>query len=337
MHGSKIRDFLDETERRYPRMKPQFTRPPSLCEGRVPAQQTICICDYADSKKSDEWQAYAAASAAAHGKEILLQLQVQDIDRMSFIKNVLEGLSSCIESIADTTNMIRLKQLDDDERQILDWISPLEPGKTQSDYLAKTISGTGLWLLSDKRFLQWRANTGKTLFCPGIPGAGKTFLTSIVIDHLQKMTHHEEVGIAYFYCNFQSEQRQSARGLLSSLLKQLCGRLPSLPDSVKSSYKRFRKGTVLPSLEEISRALHQTVHSYTRVYILIDALDEYQEDQQPGNSWKTLLGEIFKLRDEAGVNIFATSRPIPTITGEFGYESTLEIRARDEDVMAFIN
>jgi hypothetical protein len=46
---------------------------------------------------------------------------------------------------------------------------------------------------------------GETLFCPGIPGGGKTILTSVVIDNLQrKFRKRKDVAsIAYLYCNFR--------------------------------------------------------------------------------------------------------------------------------------
>ena len=60
------------------------------------------------------------------------------------------------------------------------------------------------------------------LFCPGIPGAGKTILTSIVVDDLTtRFSNDPSVGIAYVYCNFRRRDEQKAEELFASLLKQL--------------------------------------------------------------------------------------------------------------------
>jgi Cdc6-like AAA superfamily ATPase len=62
----------------------------------------------------------------------------------------------------------------------------------------------------------------QTLFCPGIPGAGKTILTSIVIDKLTtQFGNDESIGVAYIYCNFRRQDKQKPGDLLTSLLKQL--------------------------------------------------------------------------------------------------------------------
>jgi hypothetical protein len=36
------------------------------------------ICDYADSHKNKQWQKYAAATAAAHAKELLSVIQLEE-------------------------------------------------------------------------------------------------------------------------------------------------------------------------------------------------------------------------------------------------------------------
>jgi nucleoside phosphorylase len=44
------------------------------------------ICDYADSHKNKIWQPYAAATAAAYAKELLLVISGQAVMRMSPIE-----------------------------------------------------------------------------------------------------------------------------------------------------------------------------------------------------------------------------------------------------------
>jgi nucleoside phosphorylase len=45
------------------------------------------ICDYADSHKNKDWQYYAAAAAAAYAKELLLNLDVEDVQEMTVAPN----------------------------------------------------------------------------------------------------------------------------------------------------------------------------------------------------------------------------------------------------------
>jgi hypothetical protein len=67
----------------------------------------------------------------------------------------------------------------------------------QSDFIAQREEGTGEWLLKSIEFQQWLAQTNQTLFCPGMPGAGKTITSSIVINHLHKTLGNDPaIGIA---------------------------------------------------------------------------------------------------------------------------------------------
>ena len=50
-----------------------------------------CICDYADSHKSDRWQRYAAATAAAYAKELLGYVPSQDLQKTQKAIDILEG------------------------------------------------------------------------------------------------------------------------------------------------------------------------------------------------------------------------------------------------------
>lgn len=57
------------------------------------------ICDYADSHKNDKWQAYAAATAAAYMKELLMTIPLQEVARS---KHALESSASCESSLLFT-------------------------------------------------------------------------------------------------------------------------------------------------------------------------------------------------------------------------------------------
>src|ERR1700733_3943383 len=54
----------------------------------------------------------------------------------------------------------------------------------QNDFIARRQEGTGQWLLDSGEYQTWLQSAKKTLFCPGIPGAGKTILAAIAIDNL---------------------------------------------------------------------------------------------------------------------------------------------------------
>ncbi len=223
------------------------------------------------------------------------------------------------------------------ERQvILDWLTLIDYAPQQSDFISRRQAGTGQWLLESAEFQEW-LKSSKTLFCPGIPGAGKTIITAIVVDSLYtRFQEGSNVGIAYIYCNFRRTHEQRLEDLLLSLLKQLVYRQSLMPDPVKSIYNQHKNQQTRPSIDEISRALHSVTALYSKVFFIVDALDECQIS----NGCRTrFLLDILDLQTKCGANLFATSRFIPEITETFKGSACalLEIRASNEDVRRYLD
>jgi hypothetical protein len=224
---------------------------------------------------------------------------------------------------------------EEEDTGILNWLTNIDYGPQQSDNLQRRQPGTGQWLLQSTEYLSWLNTDKQTLFCPGIPGAGKTILTSIVVDDLcKRYASNATIGVAYIYCNFQQKGQQTAYDLLASLLKQFAQGQSPLSGSIKDLYDQHQAKKTRPSIDEISRALQLVAAMFSKVFIIIDALDECQAS---GKCRSTLLLEIFNLQAMIKANFFATSRPIPDIEKEFKGYTSLEIFASDEDVHKYLN
>ncbi|KAH7159331.1 hypothetical protein DER46DRAFT_382893 [Fusarium sp. MPI-SDFR-AT-0072] len=296
------------------------------------------ICDYSDSHKNDEWHKYAALAAAAYTRELLHVLKPRKVTALPSwagkFKDILSGLDTKVKQLSDGVQDMRFRQLNQEHQAILDWLTPVGYSTQQSDYFGNRQQGTGQWFLESAEYREWLDADGKTLFCPGIPGAGKTILSSIVINDLHaRFSDNPKIGIAYIYCNFRREQEQKIEDLLASLLKQLSRAWHCLPESVNSLYDKHRKNTTRPLLEELSETLQFVVELYAKVFIIVDALDECQAlDDCRGR----LLSEIFKLQGGFTVNLCATSRPISDITNIFDRALCLVIRATKDDVALYL-
>jgi hypothetical protein len=180
-----------------------------------------------------------------------------------------------------------------EDLKILNWITPIDYGPQQTDYIRRRQAGTGQWLLDSAEYQTWLNISKQTLFCPGIPGAGKTILTSIVINDLStRFPANQNVGIAYLYCNFRRRDEQSAENLLASLLKQLTQERSSLPESVKALYDHHKDKRTRPLFDEISRTLQSVAAMSSQVFIVVDALDECQASDGCRTKFLT---EIFNL------------------------------------------
>ncbi|KAF3184865.1 hypothetical protein TWF225_005776 [Orbilia oligospora] len=330
LREAKIPQYLNDLKVKYPKMvakygwskslkDPLFT--PDNSDGSQGSAASAGISGH-QRKPGDVYIHYAAAYA----KELLEYIGPGDVDEERPIKEMLS-------KVCDDIAAVRFKLAGKEDTEILNWITPIDYSPQQSDYLGRRQPGTGKWFLASDEYKAW-LEYKHVLFCPGIPGAGKTILTSIVVnDLITRFNGDLTVGIAYIYCNFKRGYEQQLDDLLASLLKQLAAQCQhSLPSSIKELHTKLRR--TRPSHEDIVKILRSIIKTYySRVFIVIDALDEYPIS----NGRMKFLSELFRLYDKYGANIFATSRLIPQITETFKSSTTLEIRAHDEDVRNYLN
>ncbi|KAK1775995.1 hypothetical protein QBC45DRAFT_480219 [Copromyces sp. CBS 386.78] len=305
------------------------------------------ICDYADSHKNKRWQEHAAAVAAAYAKELLEEVQPAAVNReraardIPELKNTLSKVCGLVNTTATAVNGIRTT-IDSNERQneksrVLDWLTDIDFGPQHSLHRDKQLPGTGKWFLDSAEYQTWRDKDVGVLFCQGIQGAGKTILSSIVIEDLASVSRSLACGteVAYIYCDYKRQDEQTALELLSSLTKQLCLSMESLPPGVRALHKKHASKCTRPSRQEMTQVLGEVIQGFTRVYVVVDALDELLDDDDHRNA---LVDELDNLgRSSPNLKIFVTSRPLLADISQFFYDaSKVDIFANQDDVGAYV-
>ncbi|KAJ6461205.1 hypothetical protein DFH09DRAFT_1495465, partial [Mycena vulgaris] len=219
------------------------------------------------------------------------------------------------------------------QQAIFDWISPLEFLQRQVDVFSTLQPGTGEWLLADAQFQDWESGSGTILWCPGMPGAGKTVLTCVVI--LSDSPHISQYGVRTtlawlaVYLNHKETQTQTLANLLGGLWKQLMLE-KFIPLAVDALYDYHRMRQTRPHLDEFRKALNFAITQYPKVYFIVDALDEYPEDlRHPFLQYLATLGPK--------VNIMMTSRPHIDLDSVVPEYQILEIRATDDDICRYLS
>ncbi|KAJ7152062.1 hypothetical protein C8R46DRAFT_913514 [Mycena filopes] len=209
--------------------------------------------------------------------------------------------------------------------QIIDWFSPINFFRQHADIASARQKETGRWLLVNPHFQDWKEGLGRTLWCHGIPGAGKTVLASMVVDHLSQDT---TARTACIYLNHKETKAQTPANLLASIWRQLviCGRDIS---AVKTLYQKHSEKQTTPSLAEIVNIVHSEI-GMSKVYIVVDAVDEYPEDLR-----QILLPALTAMGPTC--NLMMTARPHITPTPAFHNIKFLEIRANMDDIQAYVN
>jgi hypothetical protein len=238
--------------------------------------------------------------------------------------------------ILDHTHGLSQHQLDHKRRALMDLLTPIDYAPQQNDFMQKRQVGTGQWLLKTAVYNEWLRQPQHTLLCTGMPGAGKTIIASIAINHLQT-THRDNptVGIAYLYLNFRRQYEQNPTDLLLNLLKQLVQAQPTVPKAVLNLYAQRHANRTRPLNYEIAQVLQSVVAEYSRTFIIVDGLDECRVSD---GSRSEFLSEMFNIQVKTKANLLVTSRLAEDILQVFLQRGCLrlEIRASNDDVENYL-
>ena len=120
-------------------------------------------------------------------------------------------------------------------------------------------------------------------------------------------------SMCYFYFDFKDTTKRDVRGLLTSLLDQLCDQSDHFWDLLSQSYVTHRSGAEQPSEAKLTQCLKDVldVHGQPPIYIIVDAVDECPNTpytSSPRERVLKLLEHLVKLRF-SNLRILVTSRP----------------------------
>jgi Cdc6-like AAA superfamily ATPase len=249
----------------------------------------------------------------------------------------VDTLHTKTQAVKDDTTSIRDTQSQQQDiaihKTISEWLSPLDSPAQQHDIISRRHDGTGEWFLWAEEFKRWSDGSSKTLFCPGIPGAGKTMIAAIAIDHLNRTACNDTVGVAYLFFNYKGQANQSSESLFAALLKQLVQSRPGIAAPVRAIYDEHSKRNSRPSIKDLLGALQSVCLSYTTVFIVVDALDECADRD---GTRSRLIDELLKLQATIDLRLLFTSRAISDIFLKFQSIPVLEVQASKEDVGSFV-
>ena len=129
--------------------------------------------------------------------------------------------------------------------------------------------------------------------------------SSLVIDRLCGQEDVDNMAVACVYCDFNA-QEQSATGLFGALLKQVVSALEPIPEQVQKTFGNSKRGVggrklLLPDILEM---LSNSLSCLRRVFICIDALDEFPTKGRP-ELWESLQQIILQCPN---TRLFLTGR-----------------------------
>ena len=217
-------------------------------------------------------------------------------------------------------------------QKIINWFSPLSFGDRHNDVLSRRCEGTGNWLFETPEASAWLSSPEKvSLWCSGIPGAGKTTLAAIMTEHIeQTFIHGQSAAVACVYCNYKDKLVQTPANLLANVWMQIRGKGRLAPEMEELYASAITKGSLSrPRLDDIIKILKAEVDRYAKVYVVIDALDECEPAYRI-----RLLTELKALQPR--LKLMVTSRFFDAFGADMGIDTDVEILASDDDIKRFV-
>jgi hypothetical protein len=161
----------------------------------------------------------------------------------------------------------------------MQWLSSPDPSTNFNRAREKCHPGTGSWVFEHPAFLDWQEGNRKFLWLHGIPGCGKTILSSIIINHLRSNQIDATFPTLMFFFDFTDASKQSVASLVRSLTAQLYRLFQPCQDELNSLYSICGNGSSTASTDSLTETFLSMLHSASKVSIVIDALDECQTRQ----------------------------------------------------------
>jgi hypothetical protein len=100
--------------------------------------------------------------------------------------------------------------------------------------------------------------------------------SSAIIENIDSMRKLGLASLAFFYFDFREDGKRDLRGLLSSVLVQLCHQSDAYCQILSRVYSEFQTGSQSPSDDELVQFLRNIleVQGQSPIYLIIDGLDE---------------------------------------------------------------
>jgi hypothetical protein len=137
--------------------------------------------------------------------------------------------------------------------------------------------------------------------------------SSTIIQEIETMRKSGLASLAFHYFDFREDGKKDRRGLLSSILSQLCDQSDSYHGILSTFYSTHLDGARSPSDNELAECLKNLLKlpGQAPVYLIVDALDECPDTSDLSSPRENVLLLLEDLIDSKFTNlrICVTSRP----------------------------
>ncbi|KAL9632984.1 MAG: hypothetical protein Q9164_004975 [Protoblastenia rupestris] len=178
--------------------------------------------------------------------------------------------------------------------------------------------GTCNWVLEDPQMRAWVEDDSEDaiLWMTGIPGAGKSFLCSLIIQYIQT---REDRSSLYFFCDDKSSGKDFCGRVLRTLTVQL---LRQNLDMIPLVHEAFYQKIASLSGPGMTKILCQILPTVKATRIVVDGFDEITHEIQ-----LQVLKSLLEIQKQAGYTckLLISSREEPQIEKFLSLKSSMRL------------
>lgn len=154
-------------------------------------------------------------------------------------------------------------------------------------------------------------------------------LAAVALNHLDEtFLSDNDIKTAGIYLDYRQATMQTFENVFAGLLAQLIECQQPLKGTVREMYKKHSGENTRPSLAEITDVIENDVRTCKAVYVVIDALDEFEDAHR-----MSLISQLQSLGSV--VRLMITSRQIQLAQDFLAVAISLDICASDEDIRIY--
>ncbi|TVY85465.1 Ankyrin repeat and KH domain-containing protein [Lachnellula suecica] len=271
-----------------------------------------------------EWQFIPDLPYDGHSEDRTLQ---------SFIRR---QLSSSIEGLGPKSKEAGEVGIDSNRVELVkicDWLSPVLFKEKHESILSMRPGKINEWFLQSPEITRFIAQAGQILWAPGIPGSGKTLLSSTIIEYLQNfsLSRTLRTSVAYAYCDWREQNSQTTMGLIACFVRQFLEAFwdinGAIPEDILIIYDKHLEDNSRPSKAELIPMLKSVTAGSDQVFIVVDALDECPE--------LTRMEIIDSLEYLEDINLLITSRYLGDIQNRLENAVRVDISPPETDLRRY--
>ncbi|KAK2690898.1 hypothetical protein QWA68_010368 [Fusarium oxysporum] len=301
---------------------------------RFPCLVVRGICDYADSHKNDQWQRYAASTAAAFAVELLGHVPVRQLKESPRVLEILQSLEGKVDSMSHRMQQTDLTSTLDQ----LPFVAEALFNSYAEEHSPMCLPETRVQLLAE--IDEWvTSSESKTIFwLNGMAGTGKSTISRTVA---QRQLERDCLGANFFFKRGEASRGNMSK-LVPTLARQLAIHIPGMISLIKNAIDAdpsLPTKTLAEQFEKLFkeplRKLAASSSDPTSLVIVIDALDECEGEFQIKRII-SLFADMEYL-DSLKLKVLITSRPeLPIQLGFLdinGMYQGLELHSISQDIM----